>query len=176
MSCADRAPIPQPRPSHRCGGARHRGSQQAAEDHLRQRGRVHERPLRRAGLPARCRAGLHPARPQDVGGFIEFFNGRLRDERLNTNWFEDPPDADRVIQAWVLGNNESRPGARVDQLPPATYVAGGSCRWLFAKVREFSPRMHARRGRRHACGHSHGLQRRCRRRSLACGGRSSHPT
>ena len=39
--------------------------------------------------------------PEPVqNSYIESFNGRFRDECLNTNWFENLADARRKIEAW----------------------------------------------------------------------------
>ena len=40
--------------------------------------------------------------------FVESFNGRLRDECLNSHWFLDLGDARRKIRAWVKDDNEQR--------------------------------------------------------------------
>jgi putative transposase len=69
---------------------------------------------------------IQPGRPVE-NGFIESFNGKLRDECLNTSWFGDLDEARTRIRAWGLDCNEVRPHSRLGQLPPATYVAGGSC-------------------------------------------------
>jgi len=69
---------------------------------------------------------IQPGRPVE-NAFIESFNGKLRDECLNTSWFTDVDEPRRGIQAWGLDYNEVRPHSRLGQLPPATYVAGGSC-------------------------------------------------
>ena len=69
---------------------------------------------------------IQPGRPVE-NGFIESFNGKLRDECLNTSWFTDVEEAQSGIKAWGLDYNEVRPHSRLGQLPPATYVAGGSC-------------------------------------------------
>ncbi len=68
---------------------------------------------------------IQPGRPVE-NAHIESFNGKLRDECLNTSWFEDVEDARNGISAWGLDYNEVRPHSRLGQLPPATYVAGGS--------------------------------------------------
>jgi len=68
---------------------------------------------------------IEPGRPVQ-NGYIESFNGSLRDECLSTNWFESLTDARKVIEAWRLDYNETRPHSSLGQLPPATYVAGGS--------------------------------------------------
>lgn len=41
---------------------------------------------------------IRPGRPVE-NGYIESFNGRLRDECLNTNWFLSLDDARRKIEA-----------------------------------------------------------------------------
>jgi putative transposase len=41
--------------------------------------------------------------------YVESFNGSLRDECLNVNWFLSLEDARRKIQAWRRHYNESRP-------------------------------------------------------------------
>ena len=40
---------------------------------------------------------------------MELFNGRLRDEGLNTHWFLSLEDARAKIEAWRRDYNESRP-------------------------------------------------------------------
>ena len=68
---------------------------------------------------------ISPGRPVE-NGHIESFNGRLRDECLNTCWFQSLEDARQTIEAWRLDYNRVSPHSRLGQLPPATYVAGGS--------------------------------------------------
>ena len=49
-----------------------------------------------------------PGKPTD-NSFVESFNGSLRDECLNVNWFESMDDAKQSIEAWRVEYNESRP-------------------------------------------------------------------
>jgi putative transposase len=49
-----------------------------------------------------------PGKPTD-NAFIETFNGSLRDECLNIHWFETIAEAQRLIEAWRIEYNESRP-------------------------------------------------------------------
>jgi putative transposase len=49
-----------------------------------------------------------PVKPTD-NAFVESFNGRLRDECLNTHWFLSLEDARAKIDAWRRDYNESRP-------------------------------------------------------------------
>lgn len=53
-----------------------------------------------------------PGKPTD-NAFVESFNGRLRDECLNTHWFVLLKDARTKIEAWRRDYNESRPPHRL---------------------------------------------------------------
>ena len=61
-----------------------------------------------------------PGKPVD-NAFIESFNGRLRDECLNTNWFYGLEDARETITEWLEDYNERRPHSSLDGLTPAEY-------------------------------------------------------
>jgi putative transposase len=61
-----------------------------------------------------------PGRPVD-NAFIESFNGRLRDECLNTNWFYGLEQAREVIGAWLEDYNERRPHGSLGGLTPMEY-------------------------------------------------------
>ena len=67
---------------------------------------------------------IQPGRPME-NGHIESFNGRLRDECLNANWFASLDEARKVVEDWRLDYNEVRPHSSLGQLPPATYAALG---------------------------------------------------
>lgn len=62
-----------------------------------------------------------PGKPTD-NDYIESFNGKLRDECLNANWFESLADAKERIRAWRLDYNEVRPHSSLDNLAPMEYV------------------------------------------------------
>jgi putative transposase len=62
-----------------------------------------------------------PGKPTD-NSFVESFNGSLRDECLNTNWFETLDDAKTMIEAWRLEYNESRPHMALDGLSPGEFA------------------------------------------------------
>ena len=51
-------------------------------------------------------------------GFIESFNGKLRDECLNANWFSDLEHAQHLLDAWVADYNEVRPRSALDNGTP----------------------------------------------------------
>jgi putative transposase len=61
-----------------------------------------------------------PGKPVD-NAFIESFNGRLRDECLNTNWFYGLDDARDIIGSWLTDYNEQRPHSSLAGLTPAEY-------------------------------------------------------
>lgn len=61
-----------------------------------------------------------PGKPVD-NAFIESFNGRLREECLNTNWFYGLEDARDIIGAWLADYNEHRPHSSLAGLTPAEY-------------------------------------------------------
>ena len=63
-----------------------------------------------------------PGKPTD-NCFIETFNGLLRDECLNSRWFESVDDARQTLQAWRRDYNEVRPHSSLEDLPPAAFAA-----------------------------------------------------
>ena len=62
-----------------------------------------------------------PGKPTD-NAYIESFNGTFRDECLNAHWFESMEDAIRVVEAWRVEYNESRPHRALGEVPPAEYA------------------------------------------------------
>lgn len=56
----------------------------------------------------------------DVAG--QSFNGRLRDECLNANWFLSLADARSKIEAWRRQYNESRPHTALGWLTPQEFA------------------------------------------------------
>lgn len=50
---------------------------------------------------------IQPGKPVQ-NCYVESFNGRMRDECLNQNWFTDLEDARRTIMAWTEEYNEER--------------------------------------------------------------------
>ena len=65
---------------------------------------------------------IRPGRPVE-NGFIESFNGRLRDECLNTHLFWSIEDACEKIEAWRVDYNTRRPHSALANLPPAASAA-----------------------------------------------------
>jgi len=56
-------------------------------------------------------------------GFVESFNGTLRDECLNMHWFERLVEARKGIERWRIESNEMRPHSSLGIRVPAAYVA-----------------------------------------------------
>jgi putative transposase len=55
-------------------------------------------------------------------GFVESFNGRLRDKRLNAHLFPSLATARRIIEAWQTGYNTVRPHSSLGGLAPAEFT------------------------------------------------------
>lgn len=64
---------------------------------------------------------IQPGKPQQ-NGFIESFNGRLRDECLNEALFSTLPEARRIIEAWRVDYNEDRPHTSLNGLTPNEFA------------------------------------------------------
>ena len=60
---------------------------------------------------------IRPGRPAE-NGFIESFNGRLRDECLNTHLFWSIEDACEKMETWRVDYNTRRPHSALANLPP----------------------------------------------------------
>ncbi|MCC8960651.1 IS3 family transposase [Bradyrhizobium sp. Pear77] len=65
---------------------------------------------------------IAPGKPMQ-NGFVESFNGRMRDELLNETLFFDLDDARTKIAAWVADYNGERPHSSLQYLTPAAYAA-----------------------------------------------------
>ena len=64
---------------------------------------------------------IRPGKPIE-NAFAESFNGRLRDECLNTNWFMDLKHARNVIEEWRKDYNEIRPHSSLNNCTPVEYA------------------------------------------------------
>jgi len=65
---------------------------------------------------------IPPGRPVE-NGYIESFNGKLRDECLNARWFQTLDEARRIIEDWRRDYNETMPRSSLGEMAPAEYVA-----------------------------------------------------
>lgn len=66
---------------------------------------------------------IHPGKPME-NGFVESFNGKLRDECLNEEWFVDLDDAKTKIEAWRVNYNDERPHSALEQRTPTEFARG----------------------------------------------------
>jgi transposase InsO family protein len=53
-------------------------------------------------------------------GFVESFNGKLRDELLNREWFRNRAEAKVLIEQWRQFYNEKRPHSSIGYRSPAS--------------------------------------------------------
>lgn len=78
---------------------------------------------------------IAPGRPMQ-NGYIESFNGKLRDECLNLNCFRNLSDARERIEGWREHYNSNRPHSALDYLAPAQFAE----KWNAALTRTASAR------------------------------------
>lgn len=64
---------------------------------------------------------IQPGKPIE-NCFVESFNGRFRDECLNTHWFLNLRDARRIIESWRLDYNHVRPHSSLGNLTPKAFA------------------------------------------------------
>jgi putative transposase len=65
---------------------------------------------------------IEPGRPMQ-NGHIESFNGRLRDECLNANWFLNLASARTQLQSWQNDYNRARPHSALAYRTPNEFAA-----------------------------------------------------
>lgn len=63
---------------------------------------------------------IRPGKPIE-NAFVESFNGRLRDECLNVQWFTDVQHAADIVEAWKHDYNNVRPHSSLDGQTPSEY-------------------------------------------------------
>lgn len=66
---------------------------------------------------------IQPGRPMQ-NGYVESFNGKLRDECLNLHWFVTLAQARAILAAWRRHYNEERPHSSLGNQTPRDFVAG----------------------------------------------------
>ena len=64
---------------------------------------------------------IAPGKPMQ-NGFVESFNGRLRDECLNEHLFDGLADARRIITSWQADYNDERPHTSLDGMTPTEFA------------------------------------------------------
>jgi putative transposase len=80
------------------------------------RPRVHRRQVDGAGQETRHT--IQPGQPQQ-NGYIESFNGSLRDECLNEEIFDSLADARRKLTLWRYDYDQIRPHSSLENQTPA---------------------------------------------------------
>lgn len=65
---------------------------------------------------------IAPGKPQQ-NGYIESFNGKLRDECLNEHWFLSLYDAREKVEAWRREYNRERPHSSLQDMTPEEFRA-----------------------------------------------------
>lgn len=64
---------------------------------------------------------IRPGKPTE-NGYIESFNGKLRDECLNAEVFLSVADARQKLEAWRRDYNEQRPHSALAGKSPLAYL------------------------------------------------------
>jgi len=64
---------------------------------------------------------IRPGKPME-NGYIESFNGKFRDECLNSHWFMSMENARQLIEGWRVDYNEARPHSSLGHLTPADFA------------------------------------------------------
>lgn len=64
---------------------------------------------------------IRPGKPIE-NAFVESFNGRVRDECLNENWFLSLGDARSILADWRRDYNETRPHTSLGGIAPREFV------------------------------------------------------
>lgn len=80
--------------------------------------------LRRSGVGTLF---IEPGSPWE-NGYVESFNGKLRDECLNGELFLSLAEMKYVVERWRLDYNHHRPHSMLDWQSPAKYAAQCRCR------------------------------------------------
>jgi putative transposase len=65
---------------------------------------------------------IAPGKPMQ-NGFVESFNGRLRDECLNEHLFVSLKEAQQIIEDWRIDYNTNRPHSSLNGLTPTEFAA-----------------------------------------------------
>ncbi len=64
---------------------------------------------------------IKPGKPTE-NGYVESFNGTLRNECLNEHWFKDLAEARQIIVDWRKSYNEIRPHSALKYMTPKEYT------------------------------------------------------
>jgi putative transposase len=70
-------------------------------------------------------AYIEPGKPMQ-NGHVESFNGKLRDECLNTHWFTSLRQARNIIESWRADYNQARPHSALRYATPNEFASRSS--------------------------------------------------
>ena len=73
---------------------------------------------------------IEPGKPIQ-NAYIESFNGRLRDECLNAEWFGTLREAQQIIEKWREDYNQQRPHSALGNLPPVVWLQQNQAEELY---------------------------------------------
>ncbi len=90
---------------------------------------------------------IQPGKPVQ-NGHVESFNGRFRDECLNTKWFVNLTDARRKIETWRKAYNEERPHSSLAYRTPDEFAK--TCSELTSRMAAIPPDRPSESGNRTA--------------------------
>ena len=68
---------------------------------------------------------IEPGKPMQ-NGHVESFNGKLRDECLNTHWFTSLRQARNIIESWRFDYNQGRPHSALGYATPNEFASRSS--------------------------------------------------
>jgi putative transposase len=68
---------------------------------------------------------IEPGKPMQ-NGHVESFNGKFRDECLNTHWFTTMRQARNIVESWRADYNESRPHSALAYATPREFAIQSS--------------------------------------------------
>jgi len=64
---------------------------------------------------------IRPGKPVE-NAFIESFNGKFRNECLDTEWFNSITEAQQTVERWRVDYNEIRPHGSLNRRTPAEFA------------------------------------------------------
>ena len=70
---------------------------------------------------------IHAGKPTQ-NAYVESFNGKVRDERLNEHWFRSRAEAREIIDAWPADYNQRLPHSALGYRTPAEFAAAWRAR------------------------------------------------
>jgi putative transposase len=89
---------------------------------------------------------IAPGKPMQ-NGYMESFNGKLRDECLNEHVFGSLAEARHIIEAWRIDYNEVRPHSSLAYQTPEEFAAAWTATDESSAVAPFASACHRARGR-----------------------------